>query len=99
MGFSSEGIDATRRQSNLRGCWSENKVTSLNHNSRRYRMRRASSFILAAASLFALASSLATHINAAPAPAPAGAAALDYNFFKTRVQPVFLTKRAGHTRC
>jgi hypothetical protein len=24
---------------------------------------------------------------------------LDYDFFKARVQPVFLEKRAGHTRC
>ena len=26
-------------------------------------------------------------------------ASLDYDFFKTRVQPVFLAKRAGHARC
>jgi hypothetical protein len=37
--------------------------------------------------------------QSAPAPSKAGSAALDYNFFKTRVQPVFTTKRAGHTRC
>jgi hypothetical protein len=24
---------------------------------------------------------------------------LDYDFFKSRVQPIFLEKRAGHTRC
>jgi hypothetical protein len=24
---------------------------------------------------------------------------LDYNFFKARVEPIFLEKRAGHTRC
>jgi hypothetical protein len=29
----------------------------------------------------------------------AGAASLNYEFFKTKVQPVFLEKRAGHTRC
>ena len=29
--------------------------------------------------------------NAAPA--------LDFEFFKTRVQPIFLTKRPGHARC
>ena len=62
-------------------------------------MHRASFPILAAASLFALASSLTSHVNAAPAPASAAAPGLDYNFFKTRVQPVFLTKRPGHTRC
>src|SRR3954453_2986431 len=41
-----------------------------------------------------------------PAPAPAAAAQaapaasrLDYEFFKTRVQPIFLKKRPGHARC
>jgi hypothetical protein len=29
----------------------------------------------------------------------AGAASLNYDFFKTKVQPVFLEKREGHTRC
>jgi hypothetical protein len=27
------------------------------------------------------------------------AASLNYDFFKTKVEPVFLEKRAGHTRC
>ena len=40
---------------------------------------------------------------AAPAP-PAGSGAsgsgsLDFEFFKTRVQPIFLAKREGHARC
>ena len=26
-------------------------------------------------------------------------ASLDYEFFKTRVQPIFVAKRAGHARC
>jgi hypothetical protein len=30
---------------------------------------------------------------------PAGAPALDFEYFKTRVQPVFLTKRPGLARC
>jgi hypothetical protein len=34
-----------------------------------------------------------------PAPAPAAAPALDYNYFKTKVQPIFLFKRPGHARC
>jgi hypothetical protein len=29
----------------------------------------------------------------------AGGASLNYEYFKTKVQPVFLEKRAGHTRC
>jgi hypothetical protein len=65
-------------------------------------MRRASSFlVVAAASLLAAAAGSFSH-----AAAPAGKAAkaapgvtLDYEFFKTRVQPVFLTKRPGRTRC
>jgi len=27
------------------------------------------------------------------------AATLDYDYFKAKVQPIFLTKRAGHARC
>jgi hypothetical protein len=30
---------------------------------------------------------------------PADAPALDYTFFKERVQPIFLKKRPGHARC
>jgi hypothetical protein len=37
---------------------------------------------------------------AAAAPSPARpAAALDFDFFKARVQPIFLAKRPGHARC
>jgi hypothetical protein len=32
-------------------------------------------------------------------PASASRATLDFEYFKTQVQPVFLTKRAGYTRC
>src|SRR5204863_3698427 len=37
-----------------------------------------------------------------PASTVSGATAspsLDYEFFKTRVQPIFFAKRAGHARC
>ena len=30
---------------------------------------------------------------------PAGAQSLDYDFFKKRVEPIFLEQRAGHARC
>jgi hypothetical protein len=33
------------------------------------------------------------------APSTAASPSLDYEFFKTKVEPVFLTKRPGHTRC
>jgi hypothetical protein len=34
-----------------------------------------------------------------PQPASRAAPALDYEFFKARVEPIFLQKRDGHTRC
>src|SRR6516162_8426034 len=36
---------------------------------------------------------------ATPQLASRAAPALDYGFFKARVQPIFLQKRDGHTRC
>ena len=30
---------------------------------------------------------------------PAWAQTLDYEYFKSQVEPIFITKRAGHTRC
>ena len=30
---------------------------------------------------------------------PPASTALDYDYFKTRVQPIFLAKRPGHARC
>lgn len=63
-------------------------------------MKRASSYMVAAAcSLAAAAVSLSQAQSAAPLPPPVASATLDYDFFKTRVQPVFLTKRDGHARC
>jgi hypothetical protein len=40
-------------------------------------------------------------MTAAPqvASAPAFAQSLDYEFFKARVEPIFLKKKPGHTRC
>ena len=32
-------------------------------------------------------------------PVPASAQSLDYDFFKTQVEPIFLKKRPGHARC
>ena len=51
---------------------------------------RRAGFVVMAALLAAAAAPLMT-LRAAPA--------LDYEFFKARVQPVFLQKRDGHTRC
>jgi hypothetical protein len=38
-------------------------------------------------------------LPAALAQQPGASAALDYGYFKTKVQPVFLAKRPGHARC
>jgi len=32
-------------------------------------------------------------------PLPAADVSLDYDFYKARVEPIFLTKREGHARC
>jgi hypothetical protein len=34
-----------------------------------------------------------------PASSSAASPALDFNYFRTRVQPIFLNKRPGHARC
>jgi hypothetical protein len=56
-------------------------------------MLRRTSVIVGAAIVISTACAL--QAVSAPKPAPV----LDYEFFKTRVEPIFLTKRAGHTRC
>ena len=62
-------------------------------------MKRASSYMVAAACLFVAAAGSLRLAETQAAPSSAASAALDYAFFKTKVQPVFLTKRPGHTRC
>lgn len=34
-----------------------------------------------------------------PALSPAASTSLDYDVFKTRIQPIFMAKRPGHARC
>jgi len=47
------------------------------------------------ACLFALATSVST----ATAQQPPSSATLDYEFFKNKIQPIFLARRPGHARC
>src|SRR5213076_1720183 len=47
------------------------------------------------AGLLALVAAVAAALQAAPACAQS----LDYEFFKARVEPIFLKKKPGHTRC
>jgi len=54
---------------------------------------------MVAAACLALAVVSLSEAQSAPAASSASSPALDYQFFKTRVEPVFLTKRAGHARC
>jgi len=62
-------------------------------------MKRASSYMVAAACLALAAAASLSQVQSAPAASSAASTGLDYEFFKTKVQPVFLTKRTGHTRC
>ena len=61
-----------------------------------YRMTRVSSYAVAAACLSLAAVAPLSQAKGQPA---SSSATLDYEFFKTKVQPVFLAKRPGHARC
>jgi hypothetical protein len=41
----------------------------------------------------------ATAVTAAQQPGPAATRPLDFEYFRTKVQPILLAKREGHTRC
>jgi hypothetical protein len=43
--------------------------------------------------------SMVAAVLAAFGSVPAAAQSLDYEFFKARVEPIFLKKKPGHTRC
>ena len=62
-------------------------------------MGRASSFVVVAACLLAAATGSLREAASQPASSPAASASLDYDFFKTKVQAVFLARRPGHARC
>jgi hypothetical protein len=64
-----------------------------------HRVTRVSSYAVAAACLVLAAAGPLSQAKGQPAASPAAADTLDYEFFKTKVQPVFLAKRAGHARC
>jgi hypothetical protein len=57
-------------------------------------MRRASSHMVVALCLLATATG-----QAVSQPTSSPSSSLDYEFFKTKVQAVFLARRAGHARC
>lgn len=49
--------------------------------------------------LAALVATAERPLGAQAATAPAGAASLDFEYFKTKVQPIFIARRPGHARC
>jgi hypothetical protein len=61
-------------------------------------MKRASSCTLVVACLSLTAAGLSTQAWSQPA-SSAASPKLDYEFFKAKVEPVFLAKRPGHARC
>jgi hypothetical protein len=62
-------------------------------------MQRASFYVHAAACLFLAAVGPSSQANSQAAASSTASPTLDYEFFKAKVQPIFLAKRAGHTRC
>jgi len=62
-------------------------------------MRRASSYTVIAACLVAAATLSLREAASQPAASPAASPSLNYDFFKTKVQAVFLARRPGHARC
>jgi hypothetical protein len=51
------------------------------------------------AAVVCLASMLAGLLGQQPASSSAAPSSLDYEYYKTKVQPIFLAKRPGHARC
>jgi hypothetical protein len=62
-------------------------------------MNRASSYTVVAACLCAAVAVSLQPAASQPASTATPSTALNYEFFKTNVQPVFVTKRPGHARC
>jgi hypothetical protein len=55
--------------------------------------------MVAAACLLLAAAGSPRQADSQPASPATAQPSLDYDYFKTKVEPVFLAKRAGHTRC
>ncbi len=62
-------------------------------------MMRASSCVAVVTGLFLAAVAPSKQAESQPAASPAASPSLDFEFFKAKVEPVFLAKRPGHTRC
>ena len=62
-------------------------------------MKSASSYTVVAACLVLAAVGSVRQAASQPASSSAASASLDYEFFKAKVQAVFLARREGHARC
>jgi hypothetical protein len=62
-------------------------------------MKSASSYTVVAACLVLAAVGSVRQAVSQPASSSAASASLDYEFFKAKVQAVFLARREGHARC
>src|SRR2546423_14075711 len=62
-------------------------------------MKRASFYTVVAACVFVAAAVSSQQPGSQPASPPTASQALDHEFFKAKVQPVFLARREGHARC
>jgi hypothetical protein len=64
-----------------------------------HQMKTASSYMVIGACLFLAAAGSLRQAESQPASSSTASAPLDYEFFKAKVEPVFLAKRPGHARC
>jgi hypothetical protein len=69
--------------------------------SKNHWQRIAGLFIMTGVAIYATVPLTRAQSGDAPAAAATSASprSLDYEFFKTRIEPIFLKKRTGHTRC
>jgi hypothetical protein len=63
------------------------------------RVNRISPYVVATACLFLAGAGTLSPAKSQPAPSATAAPSLNYEFFRDKVQAVFLHKREGHTRC
>jgi hypothetical protein len=63
------------------------------------RMQSASSCAVVLACVFLATGGSLRQAGSQPAAPSTASKSLNYEFFKDKVQPIFLAKRAGHTRC
>src|SRR5260370_38732592 len=64
-----------------------------------HRMKRASSYMVVVACLFLAPAGPLREAKSQPVSSTTASASLNYEFFKAKVEPIFLAKRPGHTRC